>query len=63
MKVPVARERVQLEGRSGVFLVLGVERELKQAYVVDISRDSGYAETVTFEVIRPDTSEAMPEAG
>lgn len=46
-----------------MFLVLGVERELKLAYVVDISRDSGYAETVPFEVIRPDTSEAMQAAG
>jgi hypothetical protein len=46
-------------GRSELFLVLAVSREEGLAYLVDLERDSGYVDSVSFDrLVRADLTGA-----
>jgi len=48
MYTPQVRERVQLAGRSGVFLVMWVDHEQKEADLIPVDRKSSAEESVSF---------------
>jgi hypothetical protein len=48
MYVPKLRERVQLVGRSGVFLVMWVDLEQQEADLMPLQGKSSAEETVSF---------------
>jgi hypothetical protein len=48
MYVPQVRERVQLVGRSGVFLVMWVDHELQEADLVPLHSVSSVEESISF---------------
>jgi hypothetical protein len=48
MYVPQVRERVQLAGRDGVFLVMWVDHEHKEADLIPLHRASSVEESVSF---------------
>jgi hypothetical protein len=48
MYVPKARERVQLVGRGGVFLVVWVNHEQKEADLIPLRGESSVEEIVSF---------------
>jgi hypothetical protein len=48
MYIPQVRERVQLAGRSGVFLVMWVDHEQKEADLIPVDRKSSAEESVSF---------------
>ena len=48
MYVPRARERVQLVGRSGVFLVVWVDHEQKEADLIPLHGTESVEEIVSF---------------
>ena len=53
MFAPAARERVQIAGSSGVFLVVAVDQERRVADLIPLS-GSGFAEeSVPFAVLEP----------
>ena len=51
MYVPQARERVQLLGRSGVFIVMWVDHEQKEADLIPLHCVSSVEESVSFSAI------------
>ncbi len=64
MYVPAARERVRMLGRSELFLVLAVNRDEGLAYLVDLERDSGYVDSVSFDrLVRADLAPAPKVPG
>ena len=48
MYVPQVRERVQLAGRSGVFLVMWVDHEQQEADLIPLHKASSVEETAYF---------------
>jgi len=48
MYVPQVRERVQLAGRCGVFLVMWVDHEQKEADLTPLHKTSSVEESVSF---------------
>jgi hypothetical protein len=48
MYVPQVRERVQLVGRSGMFLVIWVDHEQKEADLIPLDGASSVEEIVSF---------------
>jgi hypothetical protein len=48
MYIPQVRERVQLAGRSGVFLVMWVDHEQKEADLIPLHRASSVEESASF---------------
>ena len=48
MYITQVRERVQLAGRSGVFLVMWVDHEQKEADLIPLHRVSSEEESVSF---------------
>jgi hypothetical protein len=48
MYIPQVRERVQLAGRSGVFLVMWVDHEQQEADLMPLHRASSVEEIVPF---------------
>jgi hypothetical protein len=48
MYIPQVRERVQLAGRSGVFLVMWVDHESQEADLISLQRASSVEESVHF---------------
>ena len=48
MYIPQVRERVQLAGRSGVFLVMWVDHEQKEADLIPLHRESSVEESASF---------------
>jgi len=53
MRVPAVRERVSIEGRGGVFLVIGVDRERQVADLIPTTDDGRVEEDVPFAAITP----------
>ena len=48
MYIPQVRERLQLAGRSGVFLVMWVDHEQKEADLIPLHKASSVEESVSF---------------
>lgn len=53
MYVPKVRERVEIDGGFGIFLVLSVDRETQRAGVVSLASMAFIEDDVSFAVIRP----------
>jgi hypothetical protein len=53
MYVPRARERVFIAGRSGVFLVVWVDQEWQEAYLIPMHSAVTVEETVSFSELEP----------
>lgn len=62
MYVPSARERVEVIERSGVFLVLWVDRDEGSAELVSIDDRVYQAESVPFELLRPIKQDKAPDS-
>lgn len=62
MYIPAARERVKVEGRTGVYFVLAVDAEAGVAYVIDTARESGYVDTARFNMLRRHESDSVDVA-
>ena len=60
MYIPAGRERVQIVGRQGVFLVLHVDHEEQSAHVIALEGRNYFAEDIPFSLIRPQ-KDATPE--
>ena len=58
MYVPAGRERVEIAGRAGVFLVLSVDRDDGSAEVIALDDRIYLAETVPFSALRPCKADA-----
>lgn len=52
MYIPQVREQVQLAGRSGVFLVMWVDHEQKEADLISLHRASSVEESVSFSELQ-----------
>jgi hypothetical protein len=52
MYVPQVRERVQLAGRSGVFLVMWVDHDQQEADLIPLGTVSSVEESVSFSEIQ-----------
>ena len=52
MYVPQVRERVQLAGRSGVFLVMWVDHEQQEADLIPLGTVSSDEESVSFSELQ-----------
>jgi hypothetical protein len=53
MYVPAARERVQVAGRPGMFLVVAVDRELGEVDLIPLHNLISVEEGVSFSEIEP----------
>ena len=53
MYIPAVRERVAVAGQSGVFIVVGVNREAKKVDLVALVGKSFVKEDVPFTSVRP----------
>ena len=53
MYIPAAREHVEIVGRPGVFLVVGVDRDAGTADLLPTEDNMYWAEPILFELIRP----------
>jgi hypothetical protein len=51
MYVPKVRERVQLAGRSGAFLVMWVDHEQQEADLIPLRGESSVEEIVSFSEV------------
>lgn len=63
MYVPKMRERAEIDGRHGVFVVIGVDETNQRADVVSLANAAFCEESVSFAVLRPCLDSALPEAG
>ena len=61
MYVPAARERVEVDGHSGEFLVICVDCDEGSAALVALDGSASLMETVPFESLRPLKQVAVPE--
>ena len=61
MFVPAARDRVEIVGRAGVFLVLTVYSELSFAYLVRLDELTGETEHLPFAMLRPHSQDVPLE--
>jgi len=62
MYVPKMRERAEIDGRHGVFVVVGVDEKNQRAEVVSLASAAFCEENVSFAVMRPVPGSALPEA-
>jgi hypothetical protein len=53
MRIPAVRERVQVTGRAGAFLVMAVDRDRQVADLIPTDDDQGLEEDVPFASILP----------
>lgn len=53
MYVPRIREQAEIDGRHGVFVVLGVDDKNQRAEVVSLASAAFWEENVSFAVLRP----------
>lgn len=53
MYVPKVRERAEVDGRCGVFIVLGVDEKNQSAEVVSLASAAFWEENVSFTALRP----------
>jgi len=53
MYIPRVRDRVEIEGRRGVFLIVSVDEEKQLADVVSLASSAFLEESVAIEAIRP----------
>jgi hypothetical protein len=53
MKIPAVRERVRVQGRKGVFLVVGVDREREVVDVISTSSGGHVDEDIPFASLLP----------
>jgi hypothetical protein len=53
MRIPAVRERVQVTGRSGAFLVMAVDRDRQVADLIPTDGGQGLEEDVPFASILP----------
>ena len=63
MYVPKMRERAEIDGRHGEFVVIGVDEKNQRAEVVSLASAAFWEEHVSFAVIRPCRDKILPEAG
>ena len=63
MHVPVARERVEIIGRPGVFFVLSVDHEAKTAHLLSLNDPSPEAEDVPFDELRATYEDVLLRPG
>jgi hypothetical protein len=63
MYVPQVRERVQLAGRSGVFLVMWVDHEQREADLIPLGTVSSVEETVSFSELQAHSDNRLPAHG
>lgn len=53
MYIPRVRERTMIDGRRGVFIVLGVDEKNQRAEVVSLASAAFWEEIVAFAMIKP----------
>jgi hypothetical protein len=61
MRFPVVRERVRVQGRSGTFLVLSVDRARKVASVISSARGAQAEQNVPLDSILPLAGKSSPD--
>lgn len=53
MKIPAVRERVRVKGRSGTFLVVGVDRERQVVDLISATAGGHVEEDIPFSSLEP----------
>ena len=61
MRFPVVRERVRVQGRSGTFLVLSVDRARKIATVISTAQGAQAEPNVPLDSILPLAGKSSPD--
>ncbi len=61
MYVPKMRERAEVDGRHGVFVVIGIDEKNQRAEVVSLASAAFCEDNVSFAMIRPCRDSVLPE--
>jgi hypothetical protein len=62
MYIPMMRERVEIAGRTGVFIIVDVNLDVERVNVIALTGKAYFEEHISFAAIRPYERKALLES-